>query len=141
MSSSEGLIDTLVSANPLEQAQRVLARLVAHVNATGGAILLDSASGPVQWIGVNVRRVGEVPAAHDLPAARALGHRAREVGALLTLRSQVLIVVSVLATFATVCGLLRRRRIGACVTFPLYLCTAAGCSALQLLWPEQFWNY
>src|SRR5438876_10387466 len=60
MSSSEGLIDTLVSANPLEQAQRVLARLVAHVNATGGAILLDGASGPVQWIGVNVRRVGEV---------------------------------------------------------------------------------
>lgn len=54
----DSLITALVSRSPLEESLAALKDLIAQANATGGAVLLDGEA-PRQWIGLNVRDVGQ----------------------------------------------------------------------------------
>lgn len=54
----DSLITSLVSRSPLEQSLAALKDLIAQANATGGAVLLNG-DVPRQWIGLNVRDVGD----------------------------------------------------------------------------------
>ena len=59
----------------------------------------------------------------------------------MSLRSKVLISLFLLTTAITLVGLTRRRRLAACVSFPIYLSLVAILEAMWLFWPARFWNH